>query len=268
MKIGIFDSGLGGLSVTKAVISALPQYDYCYLGDTARVPYGNRSQATVYQFTEQAIDYLFKQDCGLIIIACNTASAEALRQIQQQFLPAHYPDRKVLGVIRPTVEEVLADPRVKRVGVIATRSTVASGAFERELKKIQPSVEVIQQAAPLLVPLIENNGLSYLEPILANYLQPILAKEPQALILGSTHYSVIKDKIRAAVGPGVTVFSEDEIIPAKLTDYLNRHPEVESRLTKNRDYDYQVTDQNEGFISLATQLYGEPVRFRLVSLEG
>src|SRR3989344_3842504 len=173
--IGIFDSGIGGLTITKEVLRQLPKYQLLYLGDTARTPYGNRSQELIYKFTKQAVDYLFKQGCQLIIIACNTASAEALRKIQQEWLPSHYPDRKVLGVIRPVAEEAAKVSRFGRVGVVGTRGTVVSGAYERELKALRPDITVYQQACPLLVPLVEEGWQDRPETmkIISNYLRPL-----------------------------------------------------------------------------------------------
>lgn len=157
--LGIFDSGIGGLTVTKEVLKALPEYLLLYLGDTARTPYGNRSQDLIYKFTEQAVDYLFKQGCQLVIIACNTASAEALRKIQQEWLPKNYPDRRVLGVIRPVVEEAVKITK-GRIGVVGTKGTIASGAYEQELKAQKPDIQVFQQACPLLVPLVEEGHIN------------------------------------------------------------------------------------------------------------
>lgn len=171
MKIGIFDSGLGGLGVGLRIIDALPQYDYVYLGDTQRVPYGNRAQDTIYRFTREAVDFLFAQDCVLVILACNTASAEALRRIQQEHVPATHPDRKVLGVLIPAAESAVAHG--DRIGVIATAGAVASKAWPREIHRIDPAKKVFQKATPLLVPLVENDGLKWVEPILSEYLEPL-----------------------------------------------------------------------------------------------
>src|SRR5664279_3396454 len=184
MKIGIFDSGLGGLIITHSLINKLPQYDYLYLGDTARVPYGNRSPEIVFQYTLESVDYLFKQNCKLIIVACNTASSEALRKIQQDYLPKNYPDRKILGVIIPSVEEVVEKTRTGKIGVIATRGTVNSQTYIREIQKLRPNTKVYQQAAPLLVPLIEYDGSKWVDKILDEYLAPLLQQDIDTLILG------------------------------------------------------------------------------------
>ncbi|OGD61539.1 glutamate racemase [Candidatus Berkelbacteria bacterium RIFCSPLOWO2_01_FULL_50_28] len=266
MKIGIFDSGLGGLIIAHSLINKLPEYDYLYLGDTARVPYGNRSQETIYQFTEEAVRFMFDHDCELVIIACNTASAEALRQIQQQYLPAHFPDRKVLGVLIPAAEEAAAKTKNKRIGVLATVSTVNSKAFVREVEKLLPGSQVFQQASPLLVPLVENDALKWAEPILREYLSPLLQKNIDTLILGCTHYPVLKKQIEEIVGRGINVISQDEVVPAKLGDYLSRHREIDSKLTKRSRREFFVTDKTEGVASLGTKLFGENIELQLAHL--
>jgi len=172
MKIGIFDSGLGGLFLTKAITDAVPEYDYVYLGDTKNLPYGNRSKDDVYDLTKNAVDYLFKNDCELIILACNTASALALRRLQQEYLPTHYPDRKILGVLVP-MAEAAAERRPSKIGVLGTLGTVNSRAFINEIQKIHPEAEVIQSAAPLLVPIIENDEMESAGPVLHEYLDPL-----------------------------------------------------------------------------------------------
>ncbi|MBU6389465.1 aspartate/glutamate racemase family protein, partial [Patescibacteria group bacterium] len=176
MKIGVFDSGLGGLLITRSLTYTLPEYDYLYLGDTAHLPYGNRSQESIYQLTRRAVLYLCKEGCGLIIIACNTASAEALRRIQQYDIPAAFPDRRVLGVLVPAAEAaVTAAGQHGQIGILATASTVRSGAYLREIQKLAPAMIIRQQEAPLLVPLIENNEPEQIEPVLNRYLEPLIA---------------------------------------------------------------------------------------------
>jgi glutamate racemase len=262
MRIGVFDSGLGGLVVAQAIMARLPQYDYLYLGDTRRVPYGGRSQETIHEFTSEALNYLFAQNCQLIILACNTASAEALRKSQQEYLPRYYPDRRVLGVIIPTAEEVFSVHRPRRVGVLATKSTVESNAYARELNRQCPNVEVAQLAAPLLVPLLENDGLPYLEPILKDYLAKL--KDIEALVLGCTHYALIKEDVRAAVS--VPVYSSDEIVPTKLADYLHRHPEIEAKLGRNGERLYHLTDLSEHYHSFVSLINQTPIAFEKVTL--
>lgn len=230
--IGVFDSGIGGLTVLKEFLARLPQYDYLYLGDTARTPYGNRSQELIYCFAEQAVDFLFKQGCQLVIIACNTASSEALRKIQQEYLPKRYPDRRVLGVIRPVVEAASEVTKNNRVAVIGTRGTINSKAYERELKKLKSEITVIQKACPLLVPLVEEGALKkpYIKQILKSYLQGLKTKNIDTLILGCTHYPVLEKQIKTIMGRHCQVLNTAEIVAEKLTDYLKRHPEIESRL--------------------------------------
>lgn len=263
MKIGIFDSGLGGLGVGLRMIDALPQYDTIYLGDTQRVPYGNRSQATIYDFTREAIDYLVAQGCLLVILACNTASAEALRRIQQEHVPSHYPDRKVLGVLIPAAE--VAARSGQRIGVIATAGAVASGAWPREINRIDPSREVFQQATPLLVPLVENDGLKWAEPILAEYLAPLLAHKIDTLVLGCTHYIFLKEMAQK-LAPGVNVISPEELMPGALADYLRRHAEITSRLSKGDTHEFLLTDVTSEYLKMARRMTGREFVFRQVSL--
>ncbi len=264
MKIGIFDSGLGGLLITHSLTSALPEYDFIYLGDTARVPYGNRSQAIIYEFTRDAIEYLFRQDCALIIVACNTASAEALRKIQREYLPKRYPDRRVLGVLIPAAEAAVAATKSGHIGILATMSTINSGAFEREILKLRPDAQIAAQPAPLLVPLLENDGLKWAPPILNEYLQTLSGVD--TLILGCTHYPYMKQMIRSQVGDGTTVICQDEIIPDKFRDYLKRHPEIEDKLSKNGTGQYLVTDITDQAQVMAERLYRQKISIELVDL--
>ncbi|MDP2861129.1 MAG: glutamate racemase [bacterium] len=267
MKIGVFDSGLGGLITIRAIIEKLPKYDYLYLGDTARVPYGNRSQETIYRFAEEAVSYLFRQNCGLVIIACGTASANALRLLQQQYLPKNYPDRRILGVIIPLAEETVKITVLKRVGILATKSTVSSSAFVREITKLSPKIRVFQQAAPLLVPLIENNGLKWIKPILKEYLCPLLARRIDTLVLGCTHYPLLKKAIREVAGSAVSTVSPDEIIPVRLADYLTRHPEMENRLDKASLRQYCITDLTEGMAISSKKLFGKNIKLERITIE-
>ena len=266
MKIGIFDSGLGGLIITHALVEALPEYDSLYFGDTARVPYGNRSAALVTSFTQQAVDYLFDQGCGLIIVACNTASAEALRSVQvaRQALPDD--GRRVLGVLIPAAEVAVAAQTNRRIGVLATRGTVASGAFEREILKLDSSCQVFSQAAPLLVSLVEGDALKWADPILDEYLAPLMEQQIGTLVLGCTHYPFLKEQIRNKVGDAVRVLSQDEFIPTKLVEYLARHPELEVRLTRGGSQEYQVTDQNIDIQSVSKHLSGGSIVIKEVVL--
>lgn len=266
MKIGVFDSGLGGLVVTHGLIQALPQYDYMYLGDTARVPYGGRSQEVIYEFTKQAVEYLFKQDCQLVILACNTASAEALRKIQQDYVPNNYPDRKVLGVLIPAAEEVAYQTQNKKVGILATQATVSSGAYISEIHKIDPEIEIFQQASPLLVPLIENNALKYAGPILDDYLAPLLDAHIDTLVLGCTHYPLLKQQIQEKVDDEIKIISQSDIMPKKLEDYLERHPEIANLLTKNNDHQFSVTDLAPSTREIASYLFNDDLSITKIEL--
>lgn len=263
MKIGVFDSGLGGLAIAQAIMARLPEYDYLYLGDTKRVPYGNRSQETIHQFVGEALNYLFASDCQLIILACNTASAEALRHSQQHYLPQHYPDRRVLGVLIPAAEAAV-EQSASKVGVIATASTVESGSYARELERLKPGVSVTAQATPLLVPLVENNGLKYARVILEDYLEPLRQTGIDSLILGCTHYCLLKDMIREMVD--CPVVSQDEVVPEKLANYLERHPEIEGKLSRSGKREFQVTDLSPGYLEFVRQLTGTELDLELVAI--
>jgi glutamate racemase len=246
----------------EAFSDALPEHDFLYLGDTARVPYGNRSQETIHGFVAQALEYLFDHDCPLVILACNTASAEALRKTQQEYLPVVRPDSRVLGVIIPTAEAVFEGFTPRRVGVLATASTVASGAYERELRRQCPDVEVVSVAAPLLVPLIEGDGLRYLEPVLRDYLK--LLGPVDTLVLGCTHYSIIAALVRKLTS--ARVVTPDEVVPAKLIDYLRRHPEMDARLGRSGSRRYEVTELGPGYLELVARLVGRRLELTRVTL--
>ncbi len=266
--IGIFDSGLGGLTVFKEVAGKFPDYRLLYLGDTARTPYGNRSQELIYQFTEQAVDYLLKQGCELVIIACNTASAEALRKIQQEYLPKNYPDRRVLGVIRPVAEAAAEATKNNRVGVVGTRATIASGAYGRELAALKPGIKVISQACPLLVPLIEEGLAKRPETIkiLRNYLRPLKQKDIDTLILGCTHYPFLIKPFRQICGKNIIVLDSAKIVADKLADYLDRHPEMEKKIIRGSERKYLVTDVTENFRQIAEDWLGEKINLEKIKL--
>jgi len=267
MKIGIFDSGLGGLIILKEIVKNLPQYDYIYLGDNARTPYGNRSQDVIYKFTEQAVDFLFKQDCELIIIACNTASAKALRKIQQEWLPQNYPERRVLGVIRPVVEKAVSVAK-KKIGVIGTKGTVNSQACIREIEKLKPQLEVVQQACPLLVPLIEEGWENQPETkkILHSYLNPLKIAKVDTLILGCTHYPILLKEIEGIMDVQTKVLNSGEIVADSLADYLQRHLEIEKKLDKNFQYKFFVTDLSEHYQELGEKWFGKGIKFEKIEL--
>jgi len=243
-KIGIFDSGLGGLYIGRAIARFMPEYDYVYLGDTLNVPYGGRSMENIYDLTRDGIDFLMrKQQCDLIIIACNTASVTALKKLQTDYLPKNYPDNRILGVVVPTLEAA-TELGATQIGLIATSYTIRSKIYEEEIVKINAQAKIYGQATPLLVPLIENNGEQYMDIILKDYLNPIIQEGIDSLILGCTHYVSIKDKVRELTKHRVRVLSQDEIVPPKTKDYLNRHPEIDKRLSRDGTFKAFVTDDN------------------------
>ena len=251
--IGVFDSGLGGLTVFKYFLRELPEYNYIYLGDNARLPYGTKSQEMIYEYTREAVEYLFKQGCNLVIIACNTASSQALRKIQQEYLPKHYPERRVLGVIRPLVEAVVSNRQVKRVGVLGTKATVNSEAYKIEINKLNSKIEVISQSAPLLVPLIEEGWFKRPETkmILKKYLHPLKTKQIDTLILACTHYPFLYKEIQKIMGQKINVPHPGEIIAESLKNYLARHPELDLKGVKKSARHYYTTDNPKTFKDLA-----------------
>lgn len=274
--IGIFDSGFGGLTVFKEIKKALPQYDYIYLGDSLRAPYGGRSQEMIYRFTQQAVDFLFKQGCELVILACNTASSEALRKLQQEWLPAHYPSAslgqapecRILGVIRPLAEEAIKASRFGRIGVVGTKATVQSRAYEKELKHLKKEVKVYQQSAPLLVPLIEEGWLDKPETrmIVKKYLRPLKDAQIDTLILGCTHYPLLMKEFKRISGKRVNVLNAPKIVADKLVDYLNRHPEIESKLSRGGKIRYLNTNSPEHFDELGSKFLGSSIKSKKVEL--
>ncbi len=251
--IGIFDSGLGGLTVLKSFLETLPDYNYIYLGDNARAPYGGRSQDTIYGYTEKAVDFLFAQGCELIIIACNSASAQALRKIQQEYLPKKYPNKNVLGVIRPLVEEVAKNKNIKRVGVIGTRATIESDAYRIELKKLNPDLKVFQESAPLLAPLIEEGWSRQPETkkILKKYLRPLKIKQAQILIPACTHYPILYKEIKDIMTKRCHVLNSGVLIANSLKIYLARHPEYKINSVKNPYINFFTTDDTKRFRVMA-----------------
>jgi glutamate racemase len=230
MKIGFFDSGLGGLTVLKAVVKELPSYDYEFYGDTAHLPYGDKTEEEIYELTKKGVEHLFERGCLLVVIACNTASAETLRRLQDTFLPAHYPDRKILGVIIPMVETVLA-AHAERVLLLATVRTVESGKYQKELEKYEKHPQLIAVATPELVPLIEKGEVGEAVAKGASYIQSHLPAGIDTVILGCTHYGLLKEGL-ASVYPSVRILSADELIPAKLAAYLHEHTEIASLLSQ------------------------------------
>lgn len=259
MKLGVFDSGLGGLLIAKSIRKALPDIDMVYFGDTLHLPYGNRSFEAIYEYSKRAIEFLFAQDCTLIITACNTASAKALRKLQQDYLPnSPYADRRILGVVVPTLETAI-DRGYKHLGVIATNYTIESGIYPDELKKIDPEIRIIQKNTPLLVPLIENNGREWLPPVLEHYLRPMVQEGIECLILGCTHFPFVKDEIQNILGENVSLISQDNIIPDKLIDYLRRHPEIAQNIQHNGHSEFIVSDVTKSYADAATLIYQSPI---------
>ncbi len=261
--IGVFDSGYGGLTVYRSIAERLPQYDYIYLGDNARAPYGTRSFHTIYEYTWECVQELFNRGCRLVILACNTASAKALRAIQQQQLPNYTDFRRVLGVLRPTTESAGKFTQSGHLGVLATQGTVSSQSYPIEIKKFFPEVKVVQQACPLWVPLVEygeaqSAGADY---FVEQYLNAILGQDSKldALILGCTHYPLLMPKIKMYVPSQVQVISQGEIVAEKLENYLHRHPEVEQLCTKNAQEQFVTTDDPEPFGEKASLFLGRPV---------
>jgi glutamate racemase len=255
MKLGIFDSGLGGLVITRAVRETMPDIDLLYFGDTLHLPYGNRSEEAIYMYTQRAMQSMFEQGCKLIVVACNTASASALRRLQQSWLPHHYKDRNIIGVVVPTLETAIGRG-YKKLGLIATNYSIRSNAYEHELKKINPGIQLVQKATPLLVPLIENDGMQWAESVLHHYLDPMVEQGIECLILGCTHYPFLKPAIRKVVGPDIELLSQDEIIPARLADYLRRHPEYSDAIGHSGDSIFQVNDLTDNYRKAAEAIYG------------
>lgn len=269
--IGVFDSGYGGLTILHGIRQLLPEYDYMYLGDNARAPYGSRSFEVVYQFTRQAVLKLFELGCHLVILGCNTASAKALRSIQQRDLPVIDAERRVLGVIRPTAE-VIGDLTVSRhVGLLATEGTVKSDSYRLEIQKLHPDVSVTGVACPLWVPIIENNeadspGADY---FVKKRLDQLMRLDPDidTIILGCTHYPLLMPKILKYVQPGVRIVPQSEYVAGSLQSYLQRHPSIENKITKNGRCQYFTTENSDKFKDSARIFLHEDINVRHIDLE-
>lgn len=262
--IGVFDSGYGGLTILRELVKELPQYDYLYLGDNARAPYGTRSFDTVYHYTLECVKHLFSKGCHLVVLACNTASAKALRNIQQLDLPHIAPEKRVLGVIRPTTEVIGNYTQTNHIGIFATAGTVASESYLVEIEKFFPNLKVHQEACPMWVPLIENgefdsDGADYFVKKNINHL---LEKSPQidAVLLGCTHYPLLIKKIRQFLPAHIRIINQAEIVAHSFADYLQRHPEIESRCSKNGTRTFYTTDSTEVFDRQSKVFFGEEVR--------
>lgn len=254
MKIGLFDSGLGGLTILKAVAKMLPDYDYEFYGDTANLPYGNKTEEEIYELTKAGVKHLFERECSLIIIACNTASAETLRRIQDGYLKDSYPDRRILGVIIPTVEEVHA-AALKRVLLIGTKRTIESGKYDKELSKVDSATELISLATPELVPLIE---MGLIDDAFNQVLSLVVkVGEVNGLILGCTHYSLLGQKLSEHYADKkIKIFSQDIVIPEKLKTYLSHHPEIETKLTRGSTRSIFLTDNSSRYDGVIRELLG------------
>lgn len=259
--IGIFDSGYGGLTVFKEIQKQLPQYDYIYLGDNARVPYGTRSFEAVYEFTKECVFKLFDLGCNLVILACNTASAKALRSIQQHDLP---PGKKVLGVIRPTTEVVNQYTKTNKVGILATQGTVLSESYKIEIHKFHPEIEVFQHACPFWVPLVENNEIHsegahyFVQKDIAAILA--LSKDIDTLVLACTHYPLLLPILEKYVPHGISILSQGELVAKSLADYLARHPEVKQACSEGGHLTFYTTDSATDFEEKATIFFGKEIQ--------
>ncbi len=268
--IGVFDSGYGGLTILEGIRQRLPQYDYIYLGDNARAPYGTRSFDVVYEFTLQAVKKLFDYGCPLVILGCNTASAKALRSIQQQYLPFNAPDNRVLGVIRPTAEVVGELSHTHHIGVLATEGTIRSESYKLEIEKLYPGSTIVGEACPMWVPLVENNefdkpGADY---FVKDSLAKLMAKDPQidTIILGCTHYPLLMDKIKKYCPSSITLVPQGKYIAKSLEDYLQRHPEMQSRITNGGSCKYFTTESRTKFRECAALFLKEDVVVERVNI--
>lgn len=269
--IGVFDSGYGGLTILDKIREVLPEYDYIYLGDNARAPYGTRSFEVVYEFTRQAVNKLFDMGCHLVILACNTASAKALRSIQMNDLPGIDPARRVLGVIRPTVECVGEISKNQHIGVLATAGTIKSESYPLEIHKLFPEIQVSGTACPMWVSLVENNesqdeGADY---FIRKYINQLLSKDSQidTVILGCTHFPILLPKIRQYIPEHVSVIAQGEYVAESLKDYLKRHPEMDAKCTKNGNCQFYTTEAEEKFSESASTFLKQQISVKHITLE-
>jgi glutamate racemase len=280
--IGVFDSGFGGLTVLSALLERLPGYDYLYLGDSARAPYGTRSFEAIFEFTREAVEFLFAQGCPLVVLACNTASARALRTLQQQVLPVKYPDRRVLGVVRPSAEALAGLPpgaipgvtppalTTGRVAVLGTPGTIASDSYRLELEKLAPGVTLIQTACPLWVPLVEAGELSGagVDYFVRRSLAPLFADNaaPERILLGCTHYPLLLPVIRKAVPAEVEILTQGPIVAERLGDWLARHPAMHARVGRAGTRRFLTTDDPGWFAARGQVILGQPMVAERVKL--
>ena len=269
--IGVFDSGYGGLTILDKIREVLPEYDYIYLGDNARAPYGTRSFEVVYEFTRQAVNKLFDMGCHLVILACNTASAKALRSIQMNDLPQIDPARRVLGVIRPTVECIGEISKNQHIGVLATAGTIKSESYPLEIHKLFPEIQVSGTACPMWVSLVENNesqdeGADY---FIRKYIDQLLSKDPQidTVILGCTHFPILLPKIRQYIPDHISIIAQGEYVAESLKDYLKRHPEMDAKCTKNGNCQFYTTEAEEKFSESASTFLKQQISVKHITLE-
>jgi glutamate racemase len=269
--IGIFDSGYGGLTVFKAIAERLPQYDYIYLGDNARAPYGDHSFEAIYQYTLECVEWLFAKDCQLVILACNTASAKALRTIQQKVLPLKYPNHRVLGVIRPTAEVIGNFSKSKTIGVMGTRGTINSESYLMEINKFFPDISVHQQSCPMWVPLVENNehlgaGADF---FIEKYVRELLGQDPEidAILLACTHYPLLIPKIAAILPDHIRLVAQGDIVSGSLEKYLETHHEIKAQLSVGGMRNFFTTGDQQVFNEHASVFFGEPIASAHITLE-
>lgn len=270
--IGVFDSGYGGLTILDKLVTDLPQYDFLYLGDNARSPYGSRSSNVIHKFTLQAVEYLFSKGCPLVILACNTSSARALRDIQQHYLPTSSdPTRRVLGVIRPTVEVLNKFTSTQHIGILATEGTVNSNSYKLEIEKLFPSFTVVQEACPMWVPLVENGeadspGSDF---FVRKHLDRILREDEaiDTILLACTHYPLLKDKIKRLLTPSINIISQGEIVAHSLQEYLVRHPEMEQRISQGGTVRYLTTEDSNKFEEKASLFLKRKIEAQSVAID-
>lgn len=261
--IALFDSGYGGLTVLKPLIEALPEYDYLYLGDNARAPYGNHSAENIKKFSEQAVEYLFSRGATLIIFACNTASSVALRHVQQKYLKgAKESNKKILGVLIPIAEEAVSVTKDQKVGVVGTRATINSEAYTTEIHKLNSHIKVYSKACPLLVPFIEEDWHQKPEAIsiLKKYLKPLKSCNIDTLILGCTHYPLMIKDFKRIMGKQIKVLQSGDITAKKLKEYLQKHPEIESKLSKGKIRTFLTTDDPQKFKDFTEKYFGMKIK--------
>ena len=269
--IGVFDSGYGGLTVLKEMVHVLPQYDYLYLGDTARAPYGPRSFDTVYQYTLEAVNWFFEQGCELVILACNTASAKSLRTIQQKDLPKLAPNKRVLGVIRPTTEIIGNYTQTGNIGILGTNGTVLSNSYPIEIEKFFPAIRVFQTACPMWVPIIENGefdqaGADY---FVQKNLQQLFAQSPEidTVLLACTHYPLLLNKIQQFAPSNIRFVSQGEIVANSLAKYLERHTDIANKCSQKGEIQFFTTDDSLDFDKHAALFFGAPVSSQHIDLQ-